>query len=142
MTITNTVKVLLRSKTTVIFAMVPTIGILLGAIPSAIAQLSGPFDNAYSFVSITTHHTYTHHQYYHQYHRHLPGRIIGTSIPGGGSGTYSGGSTSSRPAADTLSTSDFHFGFGEGCFVHGVFVCNDVWGNSGGNHHNDTTPNR
>jgi hypothetical protein len=41
MTITNTVKILLRLKTNVIFAMVPMIGILLGAIPSAIAQQSG-----------------------------------------------------------------------------------------------------
>jgi ABC-type enterochelin transport system permease subunit len=39
--ITNTVKVLLRLKTSVIFAMVPMIGILLGAIPSAIAQQAG-----------------------------------------------------------------------------------------------------
>lgn len=41
MRITNTVKILLRLKTSVIFAMVPMIGILLGAIPSAIAQQSG-----------------------------------------------------------------------------------------------------
>ncbi|MGC2571883.1 MAG: hypothetical protein WA364_10275 [Candidatus Nitrosopolaris sp.] len=41
MTITNTVKILLRLKTSVIFAMLPMIGTLLGAIPSAIAQQSG-----------------------------------------------------------------------------------------------------
>ena len=41
MTITNTVKIILRLKTSVIFAMLSMIGILLGAIPSAIAQQSG-----------------------------------------------------------------------------------------------------
>jgi hypothetical protein len=40
MRITNTVKILLRLKTSV-FAMLPMIGILLGAIPSVIAQQSG-----------------------------------------------------------------------------------------------------
>ena len=41
MTITNAVKVLLSLKTSVIFAMAPMICILLGAIPSAIAQQAG-----------------------------------------------------------------------------------------------------
>jgi hypothetical protein len=40
-TITNTVKVLLRLKISVIFAMAPIIGTLLGAIPSTIAQQAG-----------------------------------------------------------------------------------------------------
>ena len=41
MTIPNTVKVLLRLKSSVIFAIAPMIGILLGAIPSTIAQQAG-----------------------------------------------------------------------------------------------------